>query len=67
MPEGPCIADIRDDPYAWARAQPALLRQGAICLKTLDAPGLGESPASLNDLVDPNLELGEFVAKMPGD
>lgn len=41
MPEGMSIADLHDDPYAWARTQAALLRGGA-SLKALDRPGLGE-------------------------
>lgn len=42
MPEGLRIAELHDDPYAWARTQAALLRQGTTGLKTLDFEGLGD-------------------------
>jgi hypothetical protein len=42
MPEGVRIAELHDDPYAWALTQAALLRRGAAGLKSLDREGLSD-------------------------
>jgi hypothetical protein len=42
VPEGLRIADLHDDPYAWARTQAVLLRRGSAGFKTLDTEGLSD-------------------------
>src|SRR5258708_444054 len=42
MPEGLRIIQRDEDPYAWALAQAALLRRGAVGSNSVDAAGLGD-------------------------